>query len=89
MILLLINDVNVVHLFRIEAYEANHLFFNYITFSVSRQQTEQDLKNFSRDLIFNDSDDTQRVLEEEAKAIAQFNQVCFYHDTFLYTYIYM
>jgi hypothetical protein len=43
-----------------------------------RQQTEQDLKSFSRDLIFNDSDDPQKILEEEAKALAQFNKVCFY-----------
>ncbi|CAF2062797.1 unnamed protein product [Rotaria magnacalcarata] len=42
--------------------------------SISRQQTEQDLKSFSRDLIFNDSDDPQKILEEEAKALAQFNK---------------
>jgi len=42
--------------------------------SISRQQTEQDLKSFSRDLIFNDTDDSQKVLEEEAKALAQFNR---------------
>ncbi|CAF3711130.1 unnamed protein product [Rotaria sordida] len=42
--------------------------------SISRQQTEQDLKSFSRDFIFNDSDDPQKILEEEAKALAQFNK---------------
>ncbi|CAF0946094.1 unnamed protein product [Adineta steineri] len=42
--------------------------------SISRQQTEQDLKSFSRDLIFNDNDDPQKILEEEAKALAQFNK---------------
>jgi hypothetical protein len=42
--------------------------------SISRAQTEQDLKSFSRDLIFNDSDDPQKILEEEAKALAQFNK---------------
>ncbi|UJR35619.1 hypothetical protein I4U23_028369 [Adineta vaga] len=42
--------------------------------SISRQQTEQDLKSFSRDLILNDSDDPQKILEEEAKALAQFNK---------------
>ncbi|CAF1025194.1 unnamed protein product, partial [Didymodactylos carnosus] len=42
--------------------------------SISRQQTELDLKNFSRDFIFNDNDDPQKVLEEEAKALAQFNK---------------
>ena len=40
-----------------------------------RTQTEQDLKSFSRDLIFNDSDDPQKILEEEANALAQFNKV--------------
>jgi len=43
----------------------------------SRAQTEQDLKSFSRDLIFNDSDDPQKVLEEEANALAQFHKVFF------------
>ncbi|CAF0866472.1 unnamed protein product [Adineta ricciae] len=42
--------------------------------SISRHQTEQDLKSFSRDLIFNDSDDPQKILEEEAKALALFNK---------------
>jgi len=42
--------------------------------SISRAQTEQDLKSFSRDLIFNDSDDPQKVLEEEANALAQFHK---------------
>jgi hypothetical protein len=51
-------------------------FFILIHFSTSRQQTEQDLKSFSRDLIFNDSDDPQKILEEEAKALEQFNKVC-------------
>lgn len=40
-----------------------------------RAQTEQDLKSFSRDFVFNDSDDPQKILEEEAKALAQFNKV--------------
>ena len=43
--------------------------------SISRAQTEQDLKSFSRDLIFSDNDDPQKILEEEAKALAQFNKV--------------
>ena len=42
---------------------------------LSRHQTEQDLKSFSRDLIFTDNDDSQKVLEEEANALAQFNKV--------------
>ncbi len=51
-------------------------FFILIPCSTFRQQTEQDLKSFSRDLIFNDSDDPQKILEEEAKALEQFNKVC-------------
>jgi hypothetical protein len=72
------------HIWKVKRYH-NHQFqgkyeelidFELIIFF--RQQTEQDLKSFSRDLIFNDSDDPQKILEEEAKALAQFNKVCFY-----------
>ena len=45
-------------------------------FEIFRAQTEQDLKSFSRDFVVNDSDDPQKILEEEAKALAQFNKVC-------------
>lgn len=41
---------------------------------VSKHQTEQDLKNFSQDFVVNDSDDPQKILEEEAKALAHFNK---------------
>jgi len=34
------------------------------------------LKIFSRDFVVNTSDDPEKVLEEEAKALAQFNKVC-------------
>jgi len=34
------------------------------------------MKNFSRDFVVNKSDDPQKILEEEAKALAQFNKVC-------------
>ena len=40
-----------------------------------RQQTEQDVKNFSQDVVVTGSDDPQQILEEEAKALAQFNKV--------------
>jgi hypothetical protein len=52
----------------------------------SRAQTEQDLKSFSRDLIFNDSDDPQKILEEEAKALAQFNKVFLILFSFIFLY---
>lgn len=39
----------------------------------SRRQTEEDVRNFSRDLIISD-DDPQKILEEEAKALAHFNK---------------
>jgi len=45
-------------------------------FVLSRQQTEQDLRNVSRDFVVNSNDDPQKILEEEAKALAQFNKVC-------------
>ena len=41
-----------------------------------RQQTEQDMKTFSRDFVVPSIDDPQKILEEEAKALAQFNKVC-------------
>jgi hypothetical protein len=44
--------------------------------SLFRYQTEQDVKNFSRDFVINTSDDPQKILEEEARALAQFNKVC-------------
>lgn len=40
-----------------------------------RQQTEQDVKNFSQDVVVTGIDDPQQILEEEAKALAQFNKV--------------
>ena len=43
---------------------------------LSRQQTEQDMKAFANDFVLNTNDDPQKILEEEAKALAQFNKVC-------------
>lgn len=40
-----------------------------------RQQTEQDVKNFSQEIVLTGSDDPQKILEEEAKALEQFNKV--------------
>lgn len=37
--------------------------------SYSRQQSEQDMRSYARD-------DQQKILEEEAKALEQFNKVC-------------
>ncbi len=34
------------------------------------------MKIFSRDFVVNTSDDPEKILEEEAKALAQFNKVC-------------
>jgi hypothetical protein len=34
------------------------------------------MRNFSRDFVINTSDDPQKILEEEARALAQFNKVC-------------
>jgi hypothetical protein len=48
-----------------------------------RQQTEQDVRNFSRDFVVNTNDDPQKILEEEAKALAQFNKVCVIKNKFL------
>lgn len=43
--------------------------------TVSKHQTEEDVRRFSRDYIINDNnDDAQKILEEEAKALAQFNK---------------
>jgi hypothetical protein len=46
-------------------------------FVLYRQQTEQDMQTFSRDFVVHNSssDDPHKILEEEAKALAQFNKV--------------
>lgn len=71
------------HIWKERKFQPNHRFQGnrnpcsfVLHFEIFRAQTEQDLKSFSRDFVVNDSDDPQKILEEEAKALAQFNKVC-------------
>ncbi len=59
------------------------MFDKFRVFVWYRNPIEQDMKNFSRDFPVNGNIDPQKVLEEEAKALAQFNKVC-HEREFLY-----
>jgi hypothetical protein len=36
------------------------------------------MRSFANDFVVNTADDPHKILEEEAKALAQFNKVCIY-----------